>query len=301
MTDITLLTDARYVNPTTIDWYVQNVLDEDRLVTEALQRKGLTVTRTNWDNPEYDWTKTRFAVFRATWDYFDRFQEFSKWLTSVNNKTNLINPLSLVKWNMDKHYLRDLKNRGINISPTLFVEPGEIRSLSEIVKSTGWNDCILKPAVSGAARHTYKLDASNVRDHEAIFRKLIDEESMLIQEFQHQITTKGEVALMVFGGKFSHAVLKKAKAGDFRVQDDFGGTVHEYLPSQQEIDFAEHIVSSCSPLPVYARVDVIWDNQNNLSVSELELLEPELWFRKNELAAEMFADTVVAEVNGKLQ
>jgi glutathione synthase/RimK-type ligase-like ATP-grasp enzyme len=296
MTDITLLTDARYVNPPTIDWYIQNILDEDRLVTEALQRRGLTVTRTNWDNPEYDWTKTRFAVFRATWDYFDRFQEFSKWLTSVNNKTNLINPLSLVKWNMDKHYLRDLKNRGINIPPTLFVEPVEIRSLSEIVKSTGWSDCILKPAVSGAARHTYKLNASNIRDHEAIFRKLIDEESMLIQEFQHQITTKGEVALMVFGGKFSHAVLKKAKVGDFRVQDDFGGTVHEYLPSQQEIDFAEHIVSSCTPLPVYARVDVILDNQNNLSVSELELIEPELWFRKHLPAAEAFTEAILKKI-----
>jgi glutathione synthase/RimK-type ligase-like ATP-grasp enzyme len=296
MTDITLLTDARYVNPSTIDWYVQNILEEDRLVTEALQKRGLSVTRTNWDNTDYDWTKTRFAVFRATWDYFDRFQEFSRWLTSVNNKTNLINPLSLVKWNMDKHYLRDLKNRGINVPPTLFIEPGEIRSLAEIVKSTGWNDCILKPAVSGAARHTYKLNAFNVKDHETIFRKLIDEESMLIQEFQHQITTKGEVALMVFGGKFSHAVLKKAKAGDFRVQDDFGGTVHEYLPSPQEIEFAEHTVSTCSPFPVYARVDLIWDNQNNLSVSELELIEPELWFRKHLPAAEAFAEAILKKI-----
>lgn len=296
MTDITLLTDARYVNPSSIDWYIQNILEEDRLVTEALQKKGLTVTRTNWDNPEYDWTKTRFAVFRATWDYFDRFHEFSKWLTIVNTKTKLINPLSLVTWNMDKHYLLDLKKRGINIPPTLFVEPGEIRSLSEIVKSTGWSDCILKPAVSGAARHTYKLNASNCRDHETIFRKLISEESMLIQEFQHQITTKGEVALMLFGGKFSHAVLKKAKAGDFRVQDDFGGTVHDYSPSQQEIEFAEHTVSTCAPLPVYARVDVIWDNQNNLSVSELELIEPELWFRKHPLAADIFAKAILKKL-----
>lgn len=296
MTDITLLTDARYVNPSTIDWYIQNILEEDRLVTEALQKKGLTVTRTNWDNPEYDWTKTRFAVFRATWDYFDRFQEFSRWLSAVNDKTSLINPLSLVRWNMDKHYLRDLKNRGITIPPTLFVEPGEIRSLSEIIKSTGWNDCILKPAVSGAARHTYKLNESNVKDHEIIFRKLIGEESMLIQEFQHQITMKGEVALMLFGGKFSHAVLKKAKAGDFRVQDDFGGTVHKYLPSQQEIEFAEHVVATCKPLPVYARVDVIWDNQNNLSVSELELIEPELWFRKHPLAADIFAKAILKKI-----
>jgi len=301
MVDITLLTDARYVNPSTIDWYIQNILDEDRLVTEALQKRGLTVTRTHWDHPNYDWTKTRYAVFRATWDYFDRFQEFSQWLSTVHTKTNLINPLSLVKWNMDKHYLHDLQHRGITIPPTLFVEPGETRSLSDLVKSTGWKDCILKPAVSGAARHTYKLNASNLNSHEEIFRNLISVESMLVQEFQHQVTSKGEVAFMLFGGKYSHAVLKKAKPGDFRVQDDFGGTVHEYTPSQPEINFAEHVVSTCRPMPVYARVDMIWDNQNAYCVSELELIEPELWFRKDKQAAELFADVLVAEITGGLR
>ena len=166
--DVTLLTDARYLNPSKIDWYVQNILDEDTLVKNALEKRGLTVARTNWDNPNFDWTKTRFALFRATWDYFDRFQEFSVWLNSVNTKTQLINPLSLVRWNMDKHYLHDLHLRGINIPPTVFVEVGEARSLSEIVKNTGWKDCILKPAVSGSARHTYKLSSSNLEKHEEI-------------------------------------------------------------------------------------------------------------------------------------
>jgi hypothetical protein len=172
---------------------------------------------------------------------------------------------------MDKHYLRDLHLRGINIPPTVFIEIGEARSLSEFVKNTGWTDCILKPAVSGSARHTYKLNLSNLEEHEEIFRKLIAVESMLLQDFQHQVVTKGEVAFMLFGGKFSHAVLKKAKAGDFRVQDDFGGSVHEYAPTPLEINFTEHIISTCHPLPVYARVDVMWDNQNKLCVSELEL------------------------------
>ncbi len=294
--NITLLTASQYLNPPRIDWYIQNILDEDRLVTEALEKRGLTVTRTNWDNPDYDWTKTSFALFRATWDYFDRFKEFSVWLNSVNTKTQLINPISLVRWNMDKHYLHDLHLHGINIPPTFFIEIGDARSLSELVKITGWKDCILKPAVSGAARHTYKLHPSNLLDHEGIFKKLISVESMLLQEFQHQVMTKGEIAFMLFGGKFSHAVLKKAKAGDFRVQDDFGGTLHDYTPNQSEIDFAEHIVSTCNPLPVYARVDVIWDNNNRLCVSELELIEPELWFRKNKLAPEMFADAVVKEI-----
>jgi len=290
MVDITLLTDARYVNPVNPDWYKQNILDDDNLVRAALEKRGLTVARTNWDNPEYDWTQTRFAIFRTTWDYFDRFQEFSQWLDRVNTQTQLINPLSLVRWNIDKHYLRDLEQHGIRIPPTVFIEPGESRSLTEIVNQTGWTDCILKPAISGAARHTYRLNASTAAEHELIFRELIAIESMLLQEFQNPVLEKGEVAYMLFGGKFSHAVLKKAKPGDFRVQDDFGGTVHEYVPTHKEIEFAEQAVAFCKPAPVYARVDAIWNNQHELCVSELELIEPELWFRKHPPAAEMFAE-----------
>lgn len=289
MVDVTLLTDARYVNPVTPDWYKQNILDDDKLVREALERRGLSVARTNWDNADYDWTKTKLAVFRTTWDYFDRYAEFSLWLDRVNTQTRLVNPLSLIRWNIDKHYLRDLEQQGIRIPPTVFIEPGDQRMLAEIITPTRWTDIILKPAISGAARHTYRLNQENISAHEEIFRQLIANESMLLQEFQNPVLEKGEVAYMLFGGKFSHAVLKKAKPGDFRVQDDFGGTVHDYQPSAKEIEFAEHAVAYCQPAPVYARVDVICNNQNELCVSELELIEPELWFRKHKPAAELFA------------
>src|SRR5688572_26220505 len=102
--DITLLTDSRYVNPVEVNWYIQNILDDDRLVTEALEKRGLTVTRTNWDNPAFDWSKTRFAIFRTTWDYFDRFGEFAEWLKKVSTQTQLINPIETIWWNIDKHY-----------------------------------------------------------------------------------------------------------------------------------------------------------------------------------------------------
>jgi glutathione synthase/RimK-type ligase-like ATP-grasp enzyme len=126
---------------------------------------------------------------------------------------------------------------------------------------------------------------------------LIRQEAMMVQEFQHQVLTKGEVALMVLGGKFTHAILKKAKKGDFRVQDDFGGTVTLYVPTPQEIRFAEKVVTRCNPQPVYARVDAIWDNQDQLVLSELELIEPELWFRFNPDAARQLAKAIVTHMN----
>ena len=292
MYDLTILTDQRYVNPENVDVYTQNVLDEDRLLAEACERLGMKIHRTNWDDPDMDWATTRYAIFRTTWDYFERYPEFSKWLDDVQSKTTLINSKELINWNLDKHYLIQLEGKGVRIPATIYLKEGTKESLEEIVCSSGWSRCILKPAVSGAARHTYMFDARNSGQHEAVFRELIRKENMMLQEYQEQITTKGEVSFMVFGGKFSHAILKKAKPGDFRVQDDFGGTLHDYYPNTEEIAFAEYALKQCPELPVYARVDVFWNNQDELVLGELELIEPELWFRESDSAASSCAKAI---------
>jgi Prokaryotic glutathione synthetase, ATP-grasp domain len=296
--DITLLTDARYVHPKPGDWYVENILLEDALLRAALEARGLSVYRTNWDDSDFDWRETRYALFRTTWDYFDRFPQFSKWLDATAALTQFINPLPLIRWNMDKHYLRDLAAQGILIPATQFIEPGESRSLTEIAQATGWDEYVLKPAISGAGRHTYRLSARNVQAHEDIFQKLIAQESMLLQAFQHNVVHKGELTLMMMNGQYTHAVLKKAKEGDFRVQDDFGGVAHDHTPTAAEIQFAEQVLRACPSMPLYARVDMIWDNEGRLCVSELEAIEPELWFRRCPSSVEPLADGLLQLVRG---
>ena len=114
----------------------------------------------------------------------------------------------------------------------------------------------------------------------------------MLQPFQYDIINKGEVAFMLMNGIFTHAVLKKSKPGDFRVQDDFGGTLHDYTPTSEEIAFAEKAVAACSEKPLYARVDIINDNNGQLAVMELEIIEPELWFRRNPLSANFLASAI---------
>ncbi len=292
--DIVLLTQKDYLNPTQIDAYTKNILIEDELLTTALEQKGFKVTRTCWDDDKFDWTKTRFALFRATWDYFHRFAEFQLWLKKRAQQIEFINPYAVIQWNMNKKYLGILQQRGVNIPPTQFFEQGERASLNKLLKQTGWNKAILKPAIGGGARHTHLFNEHNVDHYQDIFQRLVSTEPMLVQEFQENIESKGEVSFMVFGGQYSHAVLKKAKAGDFRIQDDFGGTIHSYTASQEERIFVEHAIAQCDQSPVYARVDVMWDNHNRLCLSELEMIEPELWFRKNEQAAQAMANAVSA-------
>lgn len=290
--DVVLLTDARYVDPPHPGEYERNILTEDGLLTAALEKEGLRVYRTNWDNPAFEWSHTRSVLFRTTWDYFDRYAEFLDWLYRIQNKTRLINSLPQIVWNMDKHYLGELQDKGLAIPPTLFVERGERRSLSELVAGTGWSEIILKPAVGGAARHTYRIESIAIAEFETTFIRHIREEAFLIQQFQSSVLEKGEVALMVIGGVFTHAVLKRAKQGDFRVQDDFGGSVHFYTPTPGEIAFAEEVVRAAPGAPVYARVDIIYNHDNAPCVSELEIVEPELWFRHHPPAASALAGQI---------
>lgn len=290
--DCVILTDHRYLNDSKTDAYKHNVYFEDRLVYHALEEIGLKTLRLAWDDMFFDWSTTKAILFRTTWDYFDRFDEFSEWLETVSKQTTLLNSEALIRWNIDKHYLLDLEKKGVLIAESHFIEQGAQVNLNQLHDILNWKETVLKPCISGAARHTYKLNLGNLEEHETIFKELIAKETMMLQPFQRNIVSKGEISMMVFNGKFTHAVLKKAKTGDFRVQDDFGGSVYDYAPNNEEIEFAERCVQACIELPIYARVDMFENNDGHLALSELELIEPELWFRNYPESAKLLAKAV---------
>lgn len=292
MTDVTLLTCQAYFKPDNITPYIQNILFEEQLLKSALENQGLTVDITYWNNPSYDWSKTRSLVFRTIWDYFERFDEFLLWLEEVRHQTQLINSYDLVKWNIDKHYLKELSEKGIKIVPTYFAKKNSQRNLAEIIESQQWKDVVIKPAISASAYKTFKILEETVNSNEKLFKDLLNQRDMLVQPFINTIEKFGEASLMVIDGKFTHAILKKAKPGDFRVQDDFGGTVHDYVPTKKEIEFAEMVIEKCKAKPLYGRVDIIWDNEKNVYLSELEIIEPELWLRNYPKSAENIAEAV---------
>ena len=292
MFDVVILTIHKYVNPKKTDWYIDQVLLEDQLLQTALEKKGLKVCKKDWADTDFDWTTTKYTIFRTTWDYFERFEEFFNWLENTKNKTTFINSAEIISWNIDKHYLKDLQKKEINIAPTLFIEKGDTITLSDLFEKTNWEEAVIKPAISGAARHTYRLTQDNYKEHESILKELIKKECMLFQSFLENIILLGEISLIIIGGKFTHAVRKIAKNGDFRVQDDHGGKVEKYTPTQEEIIFAENCIKATPFKPIYARVDIVYDNDNKLSLSELELIEPELWFRNHPESAEKLSEEI---------
>jgi glutathione synthase/RimK-type ligase-like ATP-grasp enzyme len=290
--EIALVTQDRFEEPVPGHWYVDNVLQEDGLLQAALAARGLASRRVSWSRADAEWRSFAAAVLRTPWDYFERFVEFSGWIDRVAEQTLLINSPSLVRWNVDKHYLRDLEDRGVHTVPTVFVEQGSSARLAELLREHALAHAVIKPAVSGAARHTYRVNPGTAAAHEQVWAERLREESMLLQPLQRDVLERGETTVVVIDGRSTHALRKRAKPGDFRVQDDHGGTVHPHQPSPEELALAERAMAACEPRAIYGRVDMVRGNDGRLAVMELEVVEPELWLRLQPSAAERLADAI---------
>jgi len=287
--DVVLVTQKEYINPVNRDWYHLQILEEDDLVLAELAALGLKARRVAWCDKTFDWNSTKTAVIRATWDYFHRIDEFRAWLKQAQESTTVFNRSHILWWNLDKVYLKELGEKGIHIPPTVFEQKGSTTPVSTIMKANHWQEAVIKPNIGGGGRHTHKVNADNLQEIEPLFAELLSQEDMMVQEFQQAVVDEGEVSIMMFGSTYSHAILKRAKKGDFRVQDDFGGSVSVYHPSLEEKQFALDVIQSMDEPPLYARVDYFKDNNGKLALSELELIEPELWFREHREASAIFA------------
>ena len=299
MFDIVILTESKYIDPAETDWYIDQVLLEDKILQQALEEKGLKVCKKDWADASFDWSSSKFAIFRTTWDYFERFDDFFRWIKDTKDKITFINSIDTIYWNINKHYLQDLSENGINITPTIFIERNQEITLEELFNKTKWKEIVIKPAISGAARHTYRVNSNNYTKYENIFQQLIKQECILFQEFMNNITMMGEISLIMIGGKYTHAVRKIAKKGDFRVQDDHGGTVQKYEANKEEINFAENCINRCPVSSIYARVDIVYDNKQKPALIELELIEPELWFRNQTDSAVHLSEEILNLISSK--
>lgn len=297
--DVALLTDRRYAAPMAAsgDWYLGNILADDGLLAAALSARGLASRRVAWDDPTVDWRSFRAAVFRTTWDYAERFGEFAAWLPRVAAATRLVNPSELVAWNLDKHYLAELTAAAVPVVTTTFLERGTAADLGGILRDRGWEEGVVKPCVSAGARHTHRFTAATAEATEAVITPLLAEEAFLVQPFERRVLVDGEDSLMVFGGRVTHAVRKLGAAGDFRVQDDFGGTVRPSRPEREQVELALRAVAACPRPPAYARVDMVRSTLGGWRLMELELVEPEVWLRLHPPAADAFATALAATLD----
>ncbi len=272
-------------------------LDEDLApLAAALQGQGAAADIVVWDNPDVDWSRYRLVVLRSTWDYSLRLTDFLAWLDRTARLTRLVNPPPVVRWNLDKHYLGELRRAGAAIVPTTFVEPGEdaARAIGQFLHDETAADVVIKPVVGSGSRDAQRYargDVDAMTSHVA--RLLAEQRSVLVQPYLDRVDEHGETALVYFSGEFSHAFRK----GPLLQR---GSGASEALFAQEEIaprtPAADELALGARVLGVlpfgplaYARIDLICGKDGAPCVLELELAEPSMYFACGAGSAERFA------------
>ncbi len=268
---------------------------DDPMVYGPLADKGWQVNTLSWHGTGTDWQAYDAVVIRSTWDYQCHLEAFSNLLETIDAAgVRLENKIDLVKWNMNKSYLRDLEKKGISIVPTLWGRgldvdqfPGFFREVR--AWDTGSKDLVIKPRVSASAKDTFLISANADEDTFHGVASRFENREWMVQPFMESVVAEGEFSLFYFGGQLSHTILKQPKENDFRVQEEYGGQNRLIETPEKKLQArADQVISALSSIPLYARVDMVRFHQD-FYLMELELIEPSLFFSMDPNSPERFA------------
>jgi len=274
---------------------------DDLLAIPELRKLGIQVEPACWDDPSADWAAFDAVVLRSTWDYHKRIARFGEWLQELADVgAKVFNPLDVIRWNTDKRYLIDLHRRQVQIVPTALITRDRAADLPWILESNGWNKAVIKPAISASSHNTWISDHSTAQRDQTKFVSQLLEGDVLVQAFMQEVIREGEYSLVFFNKQFSHAVLKKPRAGDFRTQEIYGGRNTRVVPDPALIAQAQGILSVLPRPLLYARVDGV-ARGGQFYLMELELIEPDLGLAFSPTAPAAFASAIAQSIQRSLQ
>lgn len=265
---------------------------ETHYLVAALAQLGVAADIVPWDAP-VDWAAWPLVVVRTPWDYFRRLPEFLAWAERTRRLARFVNPYEVIDWNSHKQYLRGLAEAGIATVPTLWLDHGCGDARARLA-ARGWGEVVVKPAVSIGAIGALRAAALDPACLEHLDR-LVAEGDVMVQPFVASVAEAGEVSLVYFGGRFSHAIRKQPAPGDFRVQDMYGGTVHPHQPTAAELAVADAVLARTPAPTTYARIDLV-EFDGAPALMEAELIEPELFLGATPEAAMNFARVLAGMV-----
>ena len=264
-----------------------SVDEEHEYLLHFLQQKGLDIHKAAWADETVQWEQFNCIILKSPWDYVEKPTLFYAWLDQMTElNIPVLNPADIVEWNCDKHYLKDIADEGLKVIPTAFIEKGSTFNYGEHCKSFDTETLIVKPCVSGSSKNTFLL-ARDSEEETAMINKLLEKEAMMVQPFIPSVQEEGEWAFLYFGGKFSHALMKKPAEGEFRCQQQFGGSVHAIQPEASVLESATEYVTQFAEGCLYARVDGLVI-EGTFYLMELELVDPVLFLSIDEEAAERY-------------
>jgi glutathione synthase/RimK-type ligase-like ATP-grasp enzyme len=266
---------------------------DDAPLATALRDRGCTVALAPWDDADVDWSDARAVVIRSTWDYTGRRDEFVAWAEHVAAVTALYNGPEIVRWNTHKGYLIELEERGAPVVPTAWLGQGDRIDLGDLLNSRGWEEAVVKPTVDAGSRGLFRVGPTTVELAQHHLDALLARGDAMVQPFLAAIEREGELSVVFLDGAFSHAVRKQPAVGEFRIQVEYGGSYRPEQPPAETIDLAAWILDATGHDYLYARVDLVADEDGTPQLAELEVTEPSLYLTQVPEAAGRLADAIV--------
>jgi len=265
---------------------------DDWRTRAGLESHGFELVAAVWDDPTVDWASFEAVVIRSTWDYFHRRDAFLAWVDRAAEKTRVWNSPTIVRWNSHKAYLRDLEARGVPIVATEVVARGDRTSVRDAMRRRGWTRAVVKPAVAANAYGLKVVDVDALGAEGSPVAEGNPPDDLLVQPVMELARSLGERSVIVVDGAVSHTV---------EYPFVLGGAPRE--GRSFPLDAATRTVAlaavAAAPAPtLYARVDLLPERGGRWVVGELELIEPELFFRVDPGAPAPFVDALVRRLEG---
>jgi glutathione synthase/RimK-type ligase-like ATP-grasp enzyme len=256
---------------------------------QALAEAGAEVTPIAWTEAG-DLSDFDVVTPLVVWGYH---VDYPRWLALLDRAERerwaMVNPPTLLRWNGDKAYLAELAGRGVSTVPTLAVEACCDADLEEARRRFESDWLVIKPPISASAMGTHRLGPNDDLPADSRGRP------MIVQPLIEEIATTGEFSLMLFDGEYSHSVVKRPKAGDFRVQEYHGGvTLPCPVPPPGAVRLAQAALAAAPAAAAYARVDIVPDDEGVLRIMELELIEPSLFLEHAPAGASLFSRSILS-------
>lgn len=272
-----------------------NLYEDDLLLVSALAEIGIRGIPAVWSRTGIDWDSFDALVMRSPWDYFERVTEFRRWLDArIASGVLMCNSREILDWNFDKSYLQDLARVGVELVPTICVARQEQADIAAMARARGWDDIVIKPTIGGGGYRTHRFRVDQLPRHANEIAEILNDRGLLVQPFLPEIAN-GELSLLFFDGVYSHAALKRPKAGEYRVQFQYGGTNEDIEVSAALVAQAHVCIERCPALPVYARVDGVVKDGRFL-LMELEVFEPLMFLARHPEAPGRFAHAIAGRL-----
>ncbi len=266
-------------------------VDDQELLIE-LRSRDIPVEAAVWDDPEIDWSTSPLCILRSVYDYHLHRAEFLAWVDHVSRTTKLLNDPKTIRWNSHKSYLNDLKAADVQVIETVWLQQGEHVDVSRICRDRGWEKAVVKPAVSASAYRTLPFTADDAAAAQAHADGLVNCGDAMVQPYLDEIETTGESSIIYLGGKRTHAARRPSGLHSAIEVARMGVPL---IPTAEETKFARAVFELLTPVPLYARVDIVTTSEWGMLLLELELIEPALYLRHSPAPVIIFADAIERE------